>query len=220
MNKRQLIGLIEQMKTFDAASAKVELEQYATDAIVAVELVFIAGFMHDDLHDRLVVDLGTGTGRLAISALCMGAWRVVGIEIDPDALALAKENASAFGLERRLDLVLGDVNALPTIPDNHKGGVTIIMNPPFGVQTKGADTRFLRAAMATRGIGVIYSCHLKNDKNRAFLRKLIESNGWILSELRQTTMILPRLYEFHEKKRKEIEVDLYRLVPASLTGTS
>jgi predicted RNA methylase len=220
LNKRQLISLIEQMKTFDANDAKLELEQYATDAITAVELVFIAGFMHDDLRDRLVIDLGTGTGRLAISALCMGAWRVIGVEIDPDALALARENVSAFGLERRLDLVLGDVNALPTVPARHEGGATIIMNPPFGVQTKGADARFLRAAMAMQGIDVIYSCHLKNDKNRTFLRKVIELGGWRLTELRQTTMILPRLYEFHEKKRKEIEVDLYRIVPASITGTS
>ncbi|MBN2150882.1 MAG: 50S ribosomal protein L11 methyltransferase, partial [Candidatus Lokiarchaeota archaeon] len=81
------------MRTFEPASAKVALEQYATDAIAAVELVFNAGFVHDDLHGRLVIDLGTGTGRLAISALCMGAWRVVGLEVDPDALALARENA-------------------------------------------------------------------------------------------------------------------------------
>ena len=40
-----------------------------------------------------------------------------------------------------------------------------------------------------------------------------QSGRWILSELRQATMFLPRLYEFHEKKRKEIEVDLYRIVP-------
>jgi putative methylase len=220
VNKRQLISLIEQMRTFDPATAKVELEQYATDAIAAVELVFIAGFMHDDLRGRLVIDLGTGTGRLAISALCMGAWRVAGIEIDPDALALAKENARSFALDRKLDLLLGDVENLPLAPLKQPDGVTVIMNPPFGVQVKGADTRFLRVAMAIPGASVIYSCHLKNDKNRAFLRKVAEAGSWRVAELRQTTMVLPRLYEYHEKKRKEIEVDLYRLVPGSLTGTS
>ncbi len=214
MNKRQLVSFIEQMRTFDAASAKVELEQYATDAIAAVELVFIAGFMHDDLYGRLVIDLGTGTGRLAISALCMGAGNVIGIEIDPDALALAKENARAFGLERRLALLLGDVSALPLAPSRLAGGATILMNPPFGVQTKGADARFLRAAMAIAGVDVIYSIHLKNEKNRIFLRKLVHDNGWDVVELHQTAMVLPRLYEFHEKKRKEIEVDIYRILPS------
>ncbi|NMC08539.1 MAG: methyltransferase domain-containing protein [Candidatus Lokiarchaeota archaeon] len=213
MNKRQLISRIEQMRTFEPATAKVALEQYPTDAIAAVELVFIAGFMHDDLRGRLVIDLGTGTGRLAISAICMGAWRAIGVEIDPDALALASENATAFGLERRLDLVLGDVDQLALVPDRHGDGVTVIMNPPFGVQVKGADARFLLAAMALPGVDVIYSCHLTNEKNRTFLRKLADASGWRVVELRQTTMILPKLYEFHEKKRKEIEVDIYRIQP-------
>nr|MDO8083606.1 50S ribosomal protein L11 methyltransferase [Candidatus Sigynarchaeum springense] len=214
MNKRQLISLIEQTRTFDAASAKVELEQYATDAIAAVELVFIAGFVHDDLHGRLVIDLGTGTGRLAISALCMGAWRVVGLEIDPHALALAMENARAFGLERRLDLVLGDVLAGSNLLYPRLLGATIIMNPPFGVQSKGADARFLRAAMAIPGVDVIYSIHLKNEKNRTFLQNLVKDGGWKVVEMHQTMMILPRLYYFHEKKRKEIEVDIYRIHPS------
>ncbi|MEX2682400.1 MAG: METTL5 family protein [Candidatus Sigynarchaeota archaeon] len=214
MNKRQLTGIIEQMKTFDAASAKVELEQYATDAIAAVELVFIAGFVHDDLHGRLVIDLGTGTGRLAISALCMGAWRAVGLEIDLDALLLARENARAFGLDRRLDLVLGDVIAGSTLLRPQLSGVTLIMNPPFGVQVKGADARFLRAAMVIPGVDVIYSIHLKNEKNRTFLRNFVKDGGWDVVELHQTTMFLPRLYEFHEKRRKEIEVDIYRILPS------
>jgi predicted RNA methylase len=215
MNKRQLISIIEQMRTFDAANAKVELEQYPTDAIAAVEMVFVADFIHADLHDHLVIDLGTGTGRLAISALCMGAWHAVGIELDPDALVLARENAETFGLERRLDLLLGDVLQQGIHLDASHSDTTILMNPPFGVQVKGADARFLRAAMAIPGAGVIYSFHLTNEKNRVFLRGLIESNGWRLAELRQTSMILPRLYQFHEKKRKEIDVDLYRIVPGT-----
>nr|MDO8114723.1 50S ribosomal protein L11 methyltransferase [Candidatus Sigynarchaeota archaeon] len=220
MNKRQLISIIENMKTFDPARAKVQLEQYPTDAIAAVEMVFLAGFIHDDLYNTLVVDLGTGTGRLAISALCMGASRAVGIEIDLDAVLLAKENARAFELDNRFDIVLGDVLVQPLHLGSAGAGATVLMNPPFGVQEKGADVRFLNAAMGLRGVRIIYSFHLKSEANRAFLKKAIASKGWKLDELHETRMILPRLYKFHEKKRKEIEVDIYRIMPATITGTS
>jgi predicted RNA methylase len=220
LNKRQLISIIEQLKTFDASMAKVKLEQYATDAVAAVEMVFIAGFMHDDLHDRLVLDLGTGTGRLAISALCMGARHAIGIELDNDAIMLARQNARDFNLLSRYSLVQGDVLGLPLSLRRVAGACTVLMNPPFGVQEKGADARFLQAAMAIDGVDVIYSFHLTNEGNRAFLKKLIGScSGWMLSEIHQTKMILPHLYAFHEKKRKEIDVDIYRLLNGSSSTT-
>jgi ribosomal protein L11 methyltransferase len=41
----------------------------------------------------LVVDLGTGSGILALAARCLGARRVVAVDIDPIAISTAKENA-------------------------------------------------------------------------------------------------------------------------------
>jgi len=42
---------------------------------------------------ELIVDLGTGSGILALAARCFGARRVVAIDIDPIAISTAKENA-------------------------------------------------------------------------------------------------------------------------------
>jgi ribosomal protein L11 methyltransferase len=42
---------------------------------------------------HLVVDLGTGSGILALAARCFGARRVVAIDVDPMAISTAKENA-------------------------------------------------------------------------------------------------------------------------------
>jgi ribosomal protein L11 methyltransferase len=40
-----------------------------------------------------MVDLGTGSGILALVAKCFGATRVIGIDNDPSAISTAKENA-------------------------------------------------------------------------------------------------------------------------------
>jgi ribosomal protein L11 methyltransferase len=57
---------------------------------------------------RSVVDLGTGSGILALAAICFGAERVVAVDIDPMAIATAKTNARLNKIEN-VDCQLGDV---------------------------------------------------------------------------------------------------------------
>ena len=51
--------------------------------------------------------MGTGSGVLALAALLRGVPEAVGLDIDPDALQAAEENARLNGLEGRLRLVKG-----------------------------------------------------------------------------------------------------------------
>lgn len=57
-----------------------------------------------------VLDLGTGSGILAIAALLLGAKEAVGCDIDPKAARVAAENASYNGVEDRFQVYTGDVN--------------------------------------------------------------------------------------------------------------
>lgn len=63
-----------------------------------------------DIEGKSVIDMGTGTGILAILCKMRGAGKVVGIEIDPGAFENAVENAS---LNRQgVDFICGDATAL------------------------------------------------------------------------------------------------------------
>jgi ribosomal protein L11 methyltransferase len=59
-----------------------------------------------DLTDKTVVDFGCGSGILAIAALKLGAKRVIGIDIDPQAIQASEANAQRNGVEDKLELYL------------------------------------------------------------------------------------------------------------------
>lgn len=71
----------------------------------------IAQLLELDLTGKAVVDMGTGTGILAILAAMRGAAPVVAIEIDPAAEVNARENMM-LNHQAQIDLRLGDATML------------------------------------------------------------------------------------------------------------
>lgn len=59
-----------------------------------------------DLTGKTVVDFGCGSGILAIAALKLGAAKVIGIDIDPQAILASKDNAERNGVAGQIELYL------------------------------------------------------------------------------------------------------------------
>ncbi|WP_217534257.1 50S ribosomal protein L11 methyltransferase [Vibrio cholerae] len=59
-----------------------------------------------DLSGKNVIDFGCGSGILAIAAIKLGAAKVIGIDIDPQALLASKDNAARNGVEDKIDVYL------------------------------------------------------------------------------------------------------------------
>jgi ribosomal protein L11 methyltransferase len=59
-----------------------------------------------------VLDLGSGSGILAIAAVKLGARHAIGIERDPEAVAVAERNAKRNGVARSVVFLEGDAAVL------------------------------------------------------------------------------------------------------------
>lgn len=59
-----------------------------------------------NLSGKTVVDFGCGSGILAIAALKLGAKRVIGVDIDPQAILASRDNAERNGVADKIELYL------------------------------------------------------------------------------------------------------------------
>eukprot|EP00882_Tetradesmus_deserticola_P019327 GHRQ01020795.1.p2 GENE.GHRQ01020795.1~~GHRQ01020795.1.p2 ORF type:complete len:123 (+),score=35.86 GHRQ01020795.1:302-670(+) len=94
MKLKELHALMQDIEPF--AQPKVQLEQYPTGADIASRMLYTIEAMYNDIEGNVVVDLGTGTGMLAIGAALLGSPCVLGLDVDPDALDVAQDNCEQF----------------------------------------------------------------------------------------------------------------------------
>jgi ribosomal protein L11 methyltransferase len=63
-----------------------------------------------------VLDVGTGSGVLALAAAALGARAVLAVDVDPESIRAAAENVTRAGRPTAVDLRCLDVRALPLDP--------------------------------------------------------------------------------------------------------
>ena len=218
VRKLELEMLLSQIEPHP--SPKPSLEQYTIPADIAATMLHIAAYNYGDIVGKTVLDLGCGTGRLALGAAFLGAKQVVGIDIDKDAIKMAFENSVRTNLKEKVQWITGDIDAI------HGNFDTVLQNPPFGVQRRKADRKFLEKALETGKI--IYSLHKCPEKDKVFIKKLkasktnvalvapspflekfVERRGGKIKVVYAVIMTIPRMFSFHTKRKHEFVADLY-----------
>jgi putative methylase len=196
------------------------LEQYTISSSIAAQMLYMAAYTYGDIEGKTVLDLGCGTGRLALGAVFLGAKTVVGVDLDRIAVKVAAENSANTELKDRVQWITADIDAVCTQFD------TVLQNPPFGVQKRGADRKFIEKALKLGK--AIYSLHKSAQDNKviskklkthrkntlqathsAFLRSFIERNGGDIKAVYPMVMSIPYMFSFHTKRKHEFAVDLY-----------
>ena len=180
----------------DFYQPKPELEQYSTPVDIVAEMIKLAN-TQGDLSGN-VVDLGCGTGRLAIGAALLGA-EVTGYEIDDDALELAKSYSKKNDLEIEwINLAIENIN---------KKYDTVLMNPPFGSQRPGADRAFLKKSLE---IGTkIWTIHMAETKD--FVKEFVEKNNGEILSAYEFDFPIKNSMPFHTKDVSNQKAILYHI---------
>ncbi len=199
---------------------KPNIEQYTVPADVAARILYIAAYSDNNILGKSVLDLGCGTGRLALGAAFLGANEVLGVDVDKTAVSVAVENSKRIGLKEKMNWLVADVSAV-------EGDFDIVLqNPPYGVQRAGADRKFLEKALEVGK--TVYSLHKNQRASRAlygmvkscpegmiavspspFLKEFIERRGARVKAVYAMIMSIPHMFNFHTKKKHEFLVDLY-----------
>jgi putative methylase len=187
------------------AEPRVDLEQYRTPPELAAHLVHTAD-LQGDIEGRTVLDLGCGTGMIALAAALRGPAAVVGVDIDPGPLSTARENERRVGTASPVAWVRGDVTRAGLRPG---GPTTVITNPPFGAQAgnEHADRRFLETT--ARVADVSYSIH--NAESAGFVEAFAADEAGTVTHAYAAELDVPRSFEFHEQDRRALDVEVFRI---------
>jgi putative methylase len=198
---------------------QAHLEQYTVSEQLAANMLYIAAYANDDVAGKSVLDLGCGTGRLALGAAFLGAESVVGVDIDRSAVETAHMNSRNAHLSNAVQWVLGSIDAVAGSFD------TVVQNPPFGVQTREADRSFLIKALEVGKS--IYSLHnhpevdprlikqLKSSQGflqvepSPFLLRFIAKYGGVVKAVYAMPMSIPKMFDFHTQAKHDFVIDLY-----------
>ena len=197
VRKRDLA--IKLQKVSSHPKPKVNLEQYTIPADLAAEILFTACYVYGDIEGKRVIDLGTGTGRLAAGASLLNAEYVVGVDIDPTSLAIAAKSSELLNVH--VDWVLANADTIRGRVD------TVIMNPPFGTKQPHADVKFLDYALAVGD--VVYSIH--KISTRTFLNQWLRKRGYEAYEIMTAKMEIPHQFTFHTKEKEFVDVCVIRI---------
>lgn len=147
----------------------------------------ILGMFLDDLHGKTVLDIGTGSGSQLLYAHYHNAGKLIGVDIQEKALALAKKNISKY--TDNFELIYSTIQDLNLDPVD-----VIICNPPFFEVGNMRTSDTWNKAMFEETMPL-------EDMFKAF-RKFLKDNGEIYTLYPAERF--PELYEMIKKYKLKI----------------
>jgi ribosomal protein L11 methyltransferase len=113
-----------------------------------------------DLRGKRLVDVGTGSGVLAIAAVLLGAGSVEGIDYDEDALTSARESVAVNGLSGRIRLRAADIRsdrtaAADVVTANLTGALLVAVAPELASMADAGGSLILSGFQPPEAASVV-----------------------------------------------------------------
>ena len=162
-----LIGNVEFLNTIINVDERVLIPRFETELLVEKTIKRIKAL---NIQNPRIIDLGTGSGCIAISLKKNLPCFVTAIDISEQAIELAKENA----LKNQVEIEYKIENMINT---NLEGYDVIISNPPYVKETEsvGEETKYEpQNALFAKNNGLyFYEEILKNISKLSTMPKLV-----------------------------------------------
>ena len=100
-----VLAVVAGAQTSTTPSPTLDVPYVPTHEKIVAEMLKVAGVGKNDV----LYDLGSGDGRIVITAAKQFGTRGVGIDLDPERIKDANENATKAGVTGRTKFILGDI---------------------------------------------------------------------------------------------------------------
>lgn len=214
MKKKKLESYLQELDSLESSQLPRDawyMEQYPTPPSVAAEvLTQILLQARETIEGKIVMDLGCGSGPLAIGCVLLGAERVIALDIDINCVHLTERNAMAIGITKdQLMCRQCDVRTLSS-EDIQATVDTVVMNPPFGTKyDKGIDKLFIEKALLFAN--VIYSFH-KSSTRHYWITTVSKELNCTVTPMFKVKFPIDKLFKFHRVDSKDVDVDILKFV--------
>lgn len=178
---------------------------------------FFAEFLQkQDMRGKRVVEVGTGSGILALSAAKAGAASVIALDINPEAVKAATINARRNGLDQ---VEARESNLFSAVPETDRFDVIISSPPSFSGEPRNVADRawhagpgyrdilplFSQAAVRLKPDGIMYLL-VSSDTNLALFESLITSAGLTSTRIATQSILVEKFYLYELRKRVELSL--------------
>lgn len=202
--RKELSIVLSHLKVFEKAN--IRLEQYPSDGNTGAQLLWTAS-NNGDMYEKVIIDLGAGTGILGIGCLLLGAKHVIFVDIDPHVESRLRENITFmeehYEVPGTWEFICSDVKSFQLPREYDREDLTVVSNPPFGTKIKHADKTFLEKAIALAD--TVYSMH--KSSTRRFLEAFATDHN-LAANYEDVSFPLQNTMDKHRKKIERIEVTL------------
>jgi len=201
MRLRRLALLLSKLSP-PIPNPRADLEQYTTPAELALRAALRAITIGGPTASY--ADLGAGTCRLSLALALLGAGRVAAVEFDERLCSICLSAIVDSGYEGVIQPICSHIDSGhgPLSPSRVE---VIVMNPPHGVQRRGADREFLEYAFKLKPHTIIA---ILKSGNLDFHKRLASLWGYRTRLLWVDTIEIPASMPHHRSRIRRVKVDV------------
>ena len=131
------------------------------------------------IRDGVCIDVGCGSGQLELELAKRSNFRIIGLDINPDAKGLFERRIKAAGLEKRCSFVVGDAQKMPFA--DHSADVIVSRGTLTFIPDIGKCLREVHRVLKPAGVAILGGRYLYTPKKYLItnekLRQIVATCG-------------------------------------------